>query len=243
MIPNLCNLPRHSPLAPVVAIGVRRKGTAGARPPHVGGSPALNRIAGMIIAAGGGRRIGGPEALLHQDGKPLVDQMIDTLTEAGCGPIVVVLGAAADQVRETADLDRATVVVNRAWGTGVGSSIRAGLAGLDDDRIEAVVVVPVDMPGLTAAAVRRVTALPFPDVLVCATYNGLRGYPMLFGRRHWAGIATLASADVGARPYLLAHKDQIVDIACDSVADGSRVDTPELMALYGLSVPEQRVPA
>ncbi|MDG4796807.1 nucleotidyltransferase family protein [Micromonospora sp. WMMD1082] len=197
----------------------------------------------MIIAAGGGRRIGGPEALLHQGGKPLVDQMIDTLTEAGCGQIVVVLGAAADQVRETADLSRATVVVNRAWGTGVGSSIRAGLAGIDDDRVEAAVVVPVDMPGLTAAAIRRVTALPFPDVLVCATYNGLRGYPMLFGRRHWPGIATLASADVGARPYLLAHKDQIVDIACDAVADGSRVDTPELMALYGLSVPEQRVGA
>ncbi|MEV2238023.1 NTP transferase domain-containing protein [Micromonospora sp. NPDC049891] len=196
----------------------------------------------MIIAAGGGRRIGGPEALLHQGGKPLVDQMIDTLTEAGCGQIVVVLGAAADQVRETADLSRATVVVNRAWGTGVGSSIRAGLAGIDDDRVEAAVVVPVDMPGLTAAAVSRVAALPFPDVLVCATYNGLRGYPMLFGRRHWPGIATLASADVGARPYLLAHKDQIVDIACDTVADGSRVDTPELMALYGLTVPEQRVP-
>ncbi|GIJ34376.1 nucleotidyltransferase family protein [Verrucosispora sp. WMMD703] len=197
----------------------------------------------MIIAAGGGRRIGGPEALLHQGGKPLVDQMIDTLTEAGCGQIVVVLGAAADQVRQTADLSRATVVVNRAWGTGVGSSIRAGLAGIDDDRVEAAVVVPVDMPGLTAAAVRRVAALPFPDVLVCATYNGLRGYPMLFGRRHWPGIATLASADVGARPYLLAHKDQIVDIACDAVADGSRVDTPELMALYGLTVPEQRVGA
>ncbi|MFI7080128.1 NTP transferase domain-containing protein [Micromonospora sp. NPDC049903] len=195
----------------------------------------------MIIAAGGGRRIGGPEALLHQGDKPLVDQMIDTLTEAGCGQIVVVLGAAADQVRDTAHLDHATVVVNRAWGTGVGSSIRAGLAGIDDDRVEAAVVVPVDMPGLTAEAIRRVTALPFPDVLVCATYNGLRGYPMLFGRRHWSGIATLASADVGARPYLLAHKDQIVDIACDSVADGSRVDTPELMALYGLTVPEQRV--
>ncbi|MEV6815928.1 NTP transferase domain-containing protein [Micromonospora sp. NPDC051296] len=197
----------------------------------------------MIIAAGGGRRIGGPEALLHQGGKPLVDQMIDTLTEAGCGQIVVVLGAAAEQVRQTAELSRATVVVNRAWGTGVGSSIRAGLAGIDDDQVEAAVVVPVDMPGLTAAAIRRVAALPFPDVLVCATYNGLRGYPMLFGRRHWAGIATLASADVGARPYLLAHKDQIVDIACDSVADGSRVDTPELVALYGLSVPEQRVGA
>ncbi|GGL94570.1 MULTISPECIES: nucleotidyltransferase family protein [Micromonospora] len=197
----------------------------------------------MIIAAGGGRRIGGPEALLHQGEKPLVRRMIDTLAEAGCAQVVVVLGASADQVRETADLTGATVVVNRAWGTGVGSSIRAGLATLADDGIEAVVVVPVDMPGLTVAAVRRVAALPYPDVLVCATYDGLRGYPMLFGRRHWPGIATLASADVGARPYLLAHKDQIVDIACDTVADGSRVDTPELMALYGLTIPPQRIGA
>ena len=135
------------------------------------------------------------------------------------------------------------MVLTRAWGTGVGSSIRAGLAALTDDGIEAVVVIPVDMPGLTAAAVQRVAALPYPDVLVCATYGGLRGYPMLFGRRHWSGIATLASADVGARPYLLAHKDQIVDISCDSVADGNRIDSPELMALYGLTVPPQRVGA
>ncbi|MEU4569605.1 nucleotidyltransferase family protein [Micromonospora sp. NPDC023956] len=197
----------------------------------------------MIIAAGGGRRIGGPEALLRLGDRPLVDRMVDTMTEAGCTPTVVVLGAAADEVRRTADLTGATVVVNQAWGTGVGSSIRAGLAALTDDAIEAVVVVPVDMPGLTTEAVRRVVALPYPDVLVCATYGGLRGYPMLFGRRHWAGIATLARADVGARPYLLAHKDLIVDIGCDAVADGSRVDSPELLTLYGLTVPPQRMGA
>jgi CTP:molybdopterin cytidylyltransferase MocA len=196
----------------------------------------------MIIAAGGGRRIGGPEALLHHDGRPLVNELLDTLREAGCGPVVVVLGAAADEVRDAADLSAATVVVNPAWGTGMGSSMRKGLDALTDPMIEAVVVVPVDMPGLTAAAVRRVTALPFSDALVCATYGGLRAYPMLFGRRHWAGIATLANADVGARPYLMAHKDQIVDIACDAVADGRRVDSPELMAAWGLSaVPAQRV--
>jgi molybdenum cofactor cytidylyltransferase/nicotine blue oxidoreductase len=195
----------------------------------------------MIIAAGGGRRIGGPEALLHQGETPLVTQMLDVVREAGCGPLVVVLGAAADRVQQTADLTEATVVVNRSWGKGIGSSMRMGLDALADGDIEAVVVVPVDMPGLTVAAVRRVTALPYPDVLVCATYDGLRGYPMLFGRRHWPGIATLANADVGARPYLLAHKDQIVDIACDTVADGCRVDSPELMALWGLTVPPQRV--
>ncbi|MGW4467592.1 nucleotidyltransferase family protein [Micromonospora sp. NBC_01796] len=191
----------------------------------------------MIIAAGGGRRIGGPEALLHQGERPLVNQVFDSVRDAGCDPVVVVLGAAAEQVRATADLSEATVVVNRSWGTGIGSSMRMGLDALSDPDIEAVVVVPVDMPGLTSAAIRRVTALPYPDVLVCATYSGLRGYPMLFGRRHWAGIATLANADVGARPYLLAHKHQIVDIACDAIADGSRVDSPELMAHWGLTVP------
>lgn len=202
----------------------------------------LSRIAGIIIAAGGGRRTGVPEALLHLDGEPLVDRMLDTLRQAECDPVVVVLGAAADEVRAIADLTGARVAVNRAWGTGIGSSLRKGLDALAETDIEAVVVVPVDMPGLTVAAVRRITALPFPDALVCATYAGLRGYPMLFGRRHWAGIATLANADVGARPYLMAHKDEIVDIACDSVADGTRIDTPELLVAWGLTASAEPVP-
>jgi CTP:molybdopterin cytidylyltransferase MocA len=192
----------------------------------------------MIVAAGGGRRIGAPEALLRLGDKTLVERAVGILREAGCDPVVVVLGAAADRVRESADLAEATVVVDRAWGRGLGSSLRKGLKALSTSTAEAAVVMPVDMPGVTPAAVRRVAALPYPEALVCATYDGVRGYPMLFGRRHWAGIVTLANADVGARPYLLAHKDEIVDISCDSVADGRRVDKPELVTTFGLTVPE-----
>ncbi|MGW4296775.1 nucleotidyltransferase family protein, partial [Micromonospora chersina] len=65
--------------------------------------------------------------------------------------------------------------------------------------------------------------------------------PLLGGRRLWPATPPGPPAAAAPRPYLLAHKDQIVDIACDSVADGSRIDSPELMALYGLSIPEQRV--
>ena len=200
----------------------------------------MSRIAGIVIAAGGGRRVGGPEALLLRGDTTLVDQAVETVMEAGCGPVVVVLGAAANLVRTTASLDGANVLVNKAWGTGLGSSLRMGLEALDEDAAEAAVVMPVDMPGVTVEAVRRVAALPYPDALVCATYGGLRNYPMLFGRRHWAGISTLAKADVGARPYLLAHKDEIVDISCDAVADGARVDSPELVEAFGLTVPAQR---
>jgi len=194
----------------------------------------VGRIAGIVVAAGGGRRIGGPEALLKQGDALLVDSVCEIAREVGCAPLVVVLGAAANQVRGAAELTGATVVVDKAWGTGLGSSLRRGLEALKDDEADAVLVLTVDMPGVTVEAARRVALLPHPGALVCATYDGLRSYPMLLGRRHWAGVATLAKSDVGARPYLLAHKDEIVDIACDAVADGNHLDNPDALTLYGL---------
>jgi CTP:molybdopterin cytidylyltransferase MocA len=195
------------------------------------------RIAGLVIAASGGRRIGGPEALLRRGDALLVDAVCDVARQVGCAPLVVVLGAAANQVRGTAALTEATVVVDKAWGTGLGSSLRVGLEAVEALNADAALVLTVDMPGVTVEAARRVALLPHPGALVCATYDGLRSYPMLLGRQHWAGVTTLAKSDVGARPYLLAHKDEIVDIACDAIADGNRIDNPDLVAAFGLTRP------
>lgn len=197
----------------------------------------MARIAGLVIAASGGRRIGGPEALLRRGDALLVDAVCDVARAVGCAPLVVVLGAAANQVRGTAALTDATVVVDKAWGTGLGSSLRVGLEAVEALNADAALVLTVDMPGVTVEAARRVALLPHPGALVCATYDGLRSYPMLLGRRHWAGVVTLAKSDVGARPYLLAHKDEIVDIACDRIADGNRLDNPDLVAAFGLTRP------
>jgi CTP:molybdopterin cytidylyltransferase MocA len=197
----------------------------------------VDRVAGLVLAAGGGRRIGGPKALLRHGDRLLVDRVLDVVREAGCAPLVVVLGAGADKVRAAADLDGATVLVNDAWATGMGSSLRAGLAALADTDADAVVVLLVDMPGVTAEAVRRVAALPYRQALVCATYGGRRGHPMLFGRDHWSGISTLAKVDVGARPYLLARAGQVLDVACDGVATPADVDTPEEAAAWGITTP------
>lgn len=193
-------------------------------------------VAGLVLAAGKGRRIGAPKALLRRDGALLVEYAVRTLREAGCKPVLVVLGAAADQVRAAAELGEATVVVNRAWSTGVGSSLRTGLAAAAETGAEAVVVMPVDMPGLTAEAVRRVAALPHPDALVCGTFEGRRSHPMLLGRGHWSGISTLANADVGARPYLLARAAQVTEVACDQVAQPGDVDTVEDAARWGIEL-------
>ncbi|WP_051204039.1 nucleotidyltransferase family protein [Streptomyces thermolilacinus] len=93
--------------------------------------PAVGPVAGLLLAAGGGRRLGGrPKALLDHRGRPLVEHAVAALRAAGCGPVHVVLGAAAGAVRERADLAGCVVVENPEWERGMGSSLRAGLASL-----------------------------------------------------------------------------------------------------------------
>jgi nicotine blue oxidoreductase len=117
-----------------------------------------------------------------------------------CGPIVVVLGASAAEVRATAQLGAVTIVENEGWKAGMGSSLRVGLEALGATDADATIVLLVDTPGVTPAAVRRVAEKSGRDVLAAATYGQRRGHPVLLGRDHWGGVAMLASADVGAAP-------------------------------------------
>lgn len=181
--------------------------------------------AGLVLAAGQGRRYGMPKALVVRDGRPLVERALDTLREGGCAPVAVVLGAAAGEVLAVADLGDALVVHNPDWSEGMGSSLRAGLAALTATPAECVAVLLVDTPGITPAAVRRVLRYASPSALAAATYADQQGHPVLLGRRHWAGVASLAIGDQGARPYLALNPITLVD--CDDVADGADLDTRE----------------
>ncbi|GGN42494.1 nucleotidyltransferase family protein [Streptomyces fuscichromogenes] len=186
-----------------------------------------DQIAGLLLAAGGGRRLGGrPKALLTHRGRPLVEYAVGTLRAGGCGQVVVVLGARADEVRERAALDGCAVVENPDWTRGMGSSLRVGLESLAGTGARAALVSLVDQPGIGAAAVARVVA-GFRDEssLVSAAYAGVRGHPVLFGARHWAGIAAGATGDRGARAYLKAHEDAITLVECGDVAEPYDIDT------------------
>jgi nicotine blue oxidoreductase len=167
-----------------------------------------------------------PKALVEVGGRLLVERGLASLRDGGCDPVVVVLGAAADTVRDRADLDGAVIVTNEAWEEGMGSSLRAGLAAVAGTRAQAATVLLVDTPGITADAVRRMAAGAKPDALAVATYHGRQGHPVLLGRAHWAGVAQLASGDVGARPYLAEHRAEVVRVPCDDVADGADMDRP-----------------
>lgn len=166
---------------------------------------------GLVLAAGAGRRFGGPKALARDPGGvPWVERAVRALREGGCDPVVVVLGAAAD---EAAGLVPAGVRIVRAdaWTAGVSASLRAGLEVVASTSSPAVVVVPVDTPDLPAAAVARLGAHARPAALAFATYGGAPGHPVLLGRAHWAALIAETEGDIGARPYLRAHGATAVD--------------------------------
>ncbi|KJK33133.1 hypothetical protein UK23_47400 [Lentzea aerocolonigenes] len=181
------------------------------------------RVAGLLLAAGAGRRFGTPKALVPLDGKLFVDRAAELLKSAGCDPVVVVLGAKADEVRAAASLDGVTVVDNPHWDTGMGSSLRTGLHAIGI--VEAVVVLPVDTPGVTVEALHRLMALAEPEVLARAVYHGEIGHPVLIGSDHFAGVMASAAGDQGARDYLKASTVRHVE--CADVADSADVDKPE----------------
>lgn len=92
---------------------------------------AADQVTGLLLAAGGGRRLGGrPKALLEHRGRPLVEHAVEVLRAAGCARVHVVLGAAADTVQKRARLAGCVIVPNPAWEQGMGTSLRAGLGSL-----------------------------------------------------------------------------------------------------------------
>lgn len=112
-------------------------------------------VAGLLLAAGGGRRLGGrPKALLPFGGRPLVEHVVRVLRAGGCGPVHVVLGAAAAEVRERADLAGCVVVENPDWRQGMGSSLRAGLASLAGPAAGSITGPVAGPTGDTAPGVR-----------------------------------------------------------------------------------------
>nr|WP_276606853.1 NTP transferase domain-containing protein [Nakamurella flava] len=179
------------------------------------------------MAAGSGRRYGTPKALVDTGDGPWVLRALAAVE--GLPRRLVVVGAAGDEV--TALLPDGVVAVdNPDHRTGLGSSLRAGLAAAaDDPDTTAVLVLLVDLPDVGRPVVRRVLdvvadAADPSALLARATFLGRPGHPVVLGRDHWAGAAAAAVGDTGANGYLRRHP--VRSIECGDLAGGADVDRP-----------------
>lgn len=181
-------------------------------------------ITAIVLAAGAGTRFGATKQLVEVRGKPLAQHAIDAATEAGVEEIVVVLGHDAERVRSRLRLGSATAVMNPDHGTGMASSIAAGLAAADPASHGAVVLL-ADQPGITATHIRALVqafAARRSPVVRLSFRNGPG--PALVARELWPEISAIGG-DVGARDLIDRRPDlvEVVDVEDDAPVD---VDVP-----------------
>ena len=187
---------------------------------------------GIVLAAGEGRRMGGPKAVLELRGTPLVTYAVRTALNGGCERVLVVLGAGAELAKPHAEAAGAQVVVNRRWAEGMGGSLDAGLsmAASVAPAATAAMVLLVDQPYITAPAVAAVfSAQQDPEdarILAAAAYEGRRGHPLLIGREHWPALRATLTGDEGAAAFLHEHRNAIILVPCDTIADPHDLDLP-----------------
>ncbi|MCE1179338.1 MAG: NTP transferase domain-containing protein [Micrococcales bacterium] len=195
--------------------------------------------AGLLLAAGAGRRMGGPKALVRDaNGTPWVCRALAALAGGGCAPLYVVVGAEAELVRKAlgeCDIRDAEIVACHDWEEGMGASLRAGLAALLDGDgdgdgdiwrggdVPAALVHLVDLPDVDERVVARVRAVgEGRAALARAAYLGVPGHPVLLGADHWEGVIASAVGDRGARDYLRERRVELVE--CGDLATGADVD-------------------
>jgi molybdenum cofactor cytidylyltransferase len=180
-------------------------------------------IGGIVLAAGEGKRFGGPKQLAPLDGRPLLEHAVHAmLTVPAISPVVVVLGAHADAIRAQADLRGAEIVICDDWADGQSASLQAGVAALGD--VEAVVITLGDMPFVTPEVIAGVLDHRGRHLAVRATYDGNPGHPVLLERRLLDHVGEL-DGDTGARALL--EGDHVYTWEVGRMCDPTDIDTPE----------------
>src|SRR5688572_14679962 len=182
------------------------------------------RVVAVVLAAGEGRRMGGPKALVRLQDTTFVERCVARMRRPGVTEVVVVVGPLSDRV--AALLPGVTCVSNPRAADGMLGSILCGLDAADERAAEAVLLHPVDHPLVEAATVDRVVAaLAGGARIAVPSREGRRGHPGGFARAAWPALRG-AAPERGARAVLADHPDWVVHVEGDA-GSVAGIDTPE----------------
>jgi nicotine blue oxidoreductase len=190
-------------------------------------------VAGVLLAAGEGSRLGRPKALVELDGQTLAERGVTMLRTGGADPILVVAGAVQVNV------EKIHAVYNEQWRTGMGSSLRAALRALTDAEgardglaatlavdVGAVVVALADQPLIgTEAVARLIAAYRGGAGVAVACYDGKPRNPVLLAREYWPEVIAAATGDQGARAFLHARPELVTHVECGDTGSPDDIDT------------------
>jgi molybdenum cofactor cytidylyltransferase len=179
----------------------------------------------VVLAAGASTRFGSPKQLVRLDGRPMLHAAVARAVEVAGQAVTVVLGANAADLSPLLRHSPASVIVNRDWAEGIGSSIRTAVTRLPSSA-NGVLFMLADQPAVTADDLRRLveTWRRQQDFIIAAFYEATAGVPAIFPRTMFSSLTELRD-DQGARALIHRHRDRVVRVPMGSAAID--IDTPE----------------
>lgn len=187
----------------------------------------MRRIAAVILAAGGSSRFGAPKQLLRFRGETLVLRAVRVATEAGCAPVVVVVGESGTAIRPELRESAALIIENPEWQRGLGTSVRRGTQFVIESApdIEALVLMVCDQPLVESSTIAALVTqhAGTRKLIVASSYSNTAGVPALFDRSCFAALLALPD-DSGAKSVIEARPDDVASVSFE--AGAIDIDTP-----------------
>ena len=183
-----------------------------------------NRVAGIVLAAGGSSRFGEVKQLLPWRERNLVNTVIETAILAGLDPVIVVTGANSEKIRATLDDSQVKIVDNPDWENGQSTSLKAGLKAINGDVCGAVFLL-ADQPQMSVNLVGAVAEEGIRSgKVVVPIINDRRANPVYFPAGCFALFEKL-TGDVGGRQIVSECPNMTMPWLDDWMAKD--IDTPE----------------
>jgi molybdenum cofactor cytidylyltransferase len=173
--------------------------------------PRLN-CAAILLAAGASTRLGRPKQLVQIHGETLLHRTGRLALEAGCSPVIAVLGFAAEQMQAALGGLSVKTIIHPDWQAGMGSSLRCGVEALSRENVpERVLVLVSDQPRLSLEILKSLLSLSETSTALIAAshYAGRAGVPAVFRSPLFPALKSI-EGDKGARHVIEQHRHQTV---------------------------------
>jgi molybdenum cofactor cytidylyltransferase len=187
--------------------------------------------AAIILAAGAATRMGRLKQLLPYRKETLLGHAVQQAVDAGFQPVIVVIGAQAEVVRNSLSHKPVDIVENRLWQSGMGSSVSAGMRRLTESAPlpASIAILLGDQPLVESRHLQAMKGLLEENraAAIAAEYGGTLGVPAIFRPEMFEHLAGLLPAE-GARRLLRHPQFKILSFPLPEAAVD--LDTPEDLA-------------